>query len=257
MGTDSDPGGPLVSVILPVREPDPLVLARCLCAFAALPWASRLEIIVVHTGHFELGTQESSCTVGAFRLVESAVAGIYPAFNRGIECANGRFLLFFGHDDIALPEMQRALEFIDTLGPGQVLVACGIYVEGVGLRRPSRLRQGIVFRNWGHQALFYSAEIFRTRRYDPRYPLRADHRLNIALLADPAVRCQRLPWVVSYFSRGGFSSRTIEDPLFDSGQATIAGAEFGMAWGILVRVLLPVVRASRTLVRVVRAASVR
>jgi glycosyltransferase involved in cell wall biosynthesis len=247
MGTDSDPGRPLVSVILPVREPDPLVLARCLCAFAALPWARRLEIVLVHTGYFESGMQGLSRGVGAVRLVESTVAGIYPAFNTGIECANGRFLLFFGHDDIALPEMQNALELIDTLGPGQVIVACGIYVQGLGLRRPSRLRQGIVFRNWGHQALFYSAEIFRTRRYDPRYPLRADHRLNIALLADPEVRCERSPWVVSHFSSGGFSTANIADLHFDAEQARIASSEFGWFWGLALRALLPVVRRLRGL----------
>jgi len=248
--SDASPAPALLSVILPLKQPDAAVLRRCLASFAALPGAGRLELVVVHTGPLAAGLlDDHPPRLGSLRVVECATPGIYAAFNTGIEHAGGRFLLFFGHDDIALPDMQHALEALERECDERTLLACAMQVQGIGTRRPSRLRQGIVFRNWGHQALFYSAALLRTRRYDPRYPLRADHRLNIALLADPAVRCLRRREVVSYFSRGGYSSTTIADRHFDAEQAGIAATEFGTFWGLAVAVLVPTLRCARAVVR--------
>ena len=249
MPVDVAPVPSLLSVIVPLREPDEAVLARCLVSFDSLPSAARLEVVLVHTGPFDITLCDVARRIGHCVRVECAEPGIYAAFNRGIEHATGRFLLFYGHDDIALPDMEQALQLLASEGDDAVLLACAVYVQGLGVRRPSRLRQAIVLRNWGHQGLFYASALFRGRRYDLRYPLRADHRLNIALLADRGVRCVRSPRVVTYFARGGFSTSNIADLHFDAEQARIAGEEFGWLWGMAVRVLLPVVRRCRLLLR--------
>jgi glycosyltransferase involved in cell wall biosynthesis len=239
----------LLSVILPVRNPDTAKLKRCLASFDALPSASRIEVIVVRTGMIAESILGGFSRIAGCQVAESSEVGIYAAFNTGIAVAQGRFLLFFGHDDIPLPAMENVLSYLAGQPGARMLVACGMYVEGVGIRWPSRLRQGIVFRNWGHQALFYSADLLQGISYDLRYPLRADHRLNIALLGDPSVRCVRLPLVVSWFARGGFSTRTIADREFDARQATFATEAFGSMWGWTVRLLLPVVRIGRRVIR--------
>ena len=73
--------------------------------------------------------------------------------------------------------------------------------------------------------------------------------LNIQLLADRRVKYLRLPFVVSFFSAGGYSTRAGEDEHFDKSQARIARESFGMFWGIAVQLLLPAVRIARSLSR--------
>ncbi|MFM7273851.1 MAG: glycosyltransferase, partial [Gammaproteobacteria bacterium] len=192
---------PLVSVILPVRAPSRALLQRCLASFAALGCISRMELIVVRTGPLDPAWLEPACAFGRLEIIECEVPGIYPAFNAGIAHARGNFLLFFGHDDIALPDMDVAVQLLGSMNAANTLVACGVYVQGLGVRWPSLLRQAIVFRNWGHQGLLYPATRIERDAYDPAYPLRADHRLNMKLLSDESVSCVRLRLVVACFSR--------------------------------------------------------
>jgi hypothetical protein len=241
---------PLVSVILPVRDPSEVALRRCLCSFAALSAVSRMELVVVRTGVLDPRWLDEARGFCCVRIVECEVPGIYAAFNTGTGAAAGKFLLFYGHDDIALPDMDAAMQLLESTDPERTLVACGVHVQGLGNRWPSRLRQGIVFRNWGHQGLFYPASMIEPEAYDAAYPLRADHRLNMKLLSRKSVACLKPPLVVSYFSRGGYSTQNIADSRFDTEQARLAACDFGWVWGVAVRVLLPVVRATRRAFRV-------
>ena len=241
---------PLVSVILPVRDPSEVLLRRCLSSFAALSTVSRMELVVVRTGVLDPRWLDEARGFCCVRIVECQVPGIYAAFNTVIAAAAGRFLLFYGHDDIALPDMDAAMQLLESTDPERTLVACGVHVQGLGNRWPSRLRQGIVFRNWGHQGLFYPASLIEPDAYDAAYPLRADHRLNMKLLSRKNIACLRPPLVVSYFSRGGYSTQNIADSRFDTEQARLAACDFGWVWGVAVRVLLPVVRATRRAFRV-------
>ena len=240
---------PLVSVILPLRAPSETLLQRCLASFAALPCVSRMELVVVRTGPLETEWLHSSRAFRRVEVIECEVPGIYPAFNAGIAVASGSFLLFFGHDDVALPDMDIAVQFLESTNAANTLVACGVHVQGIGVRWPSWFRQGIVFRNWGHQGLFYPASHIGTDPYDLAYPLRADHRLNMQLLSDKSVSCLRPQLVVAYFSRGGYSTGTITDVRFDAEQPSLAASDFGWLWGMAVRVLLPLVRVARRAVR--------
>ena len=57
------------------------------------------------------------------------------------------------------------------------------------------------------QGLFYSRAALAARRFDLRYPIQADHKLNIEVVTDPSTR-----WAIGYdpvafFSNGGLSSR--------------------------------------------------
>jgi glycosyltransferase involved in cell wall biosynthesis len=240
---------PLLSVVIPVKDPDYTRLRRCLESFHALSGAADIQIVLVHTGPLRSDSLGQFAGLHSLRVVGCELRGIYSACNAGIPPAQGRFLLFFGHDDIALPEMDQALARLACIGQSRVLLACAVYVQGIGVRRPSRWRQGIVFRNWGHQGIFYSASLLHAASYDTRYTLRADHRLNIALLADRTVHCVKLPAVVCYFSRGGYSTQHIIDRHFDAEQAGIAALEFGWIWGVAVSTLIPLLRMFRRVLR--------
>lgn len=240
---------PLLSVILPVKAPNYLVLRRCMASFAALDQASCVQIVVVYTGHLDFLQIGEYPEFHSVHLKHCEAAGIYSAFNAGIEMAEGSFLLFFGHDDVALPEMDEVLFVLSKSCGGRVVVAAGVYVQGIGVRRATRLRQAVALRNWPHQGMFYSACLFDDQKYDISFPLRADHCLNISFLADRSIRCVRPQQVVSYFSRGGFSTRVVEDKEFDANQADITAKAFGWFWGGVVRYLLPFVRQMRKFVR--------
>jgi hypothetical protein len=242
-------------VIVPVKDPDPARLRRCLAAFCSLSAAPSLQLLLMHTGPLDSSIAAGFSGFHSIHAIACEEPGIYSACNEGIGKADGRFLLFFGHDDIALPEMDKVIARLGRITTERVLVACGVCIEGLGVRSPSRLRQSILFRNWGHQGLFYSADILRGRAYESRYAVRADHRLNIALLADPDIECVRMPEVVCYFPRGGFSTLHPVDAAFERDRYAIARQDFGVAWGAALWALMLVMRALRLLRGQLRVAS--
>jgi len=241
---------PLLSVVIPIRALEPAVMARCIASIAALKHAPLIELVVVHTGPFDSALVAASAyAFHGIRVVECAEPGIYRAYNMGASMASGRYLLFFGHDDIALGGMDKAIARVAHEAGSRVMVAAVVYMEGNGLRKPNRLRPLVAFRNWSHQGILYSSQLLAERGYDESYPVRADHVLNIQLLADRSVKYLRLPFVVSFFSAGGYSTRAGADEHFDKSQARIARESFGKFWGIAVRSLLPAARIARSLSR--------
>jgi glycosyltransferase involved in cell wall biosynthesis len=246
---------PLLTVVVPVKAPDPARLARCLFSFAALPSSAEIEVLLVRSGEIPELPVMTAEHFHDLRTIESTAPGIYQACNAGIPAARGRYLLFFGHDDIALPDMETVLSLARNAPDARTMIAAGMYVQGVGNRFPSLLRQGVAFRNWGHQGLLYAADLLHTSSYDTRYPLRADHVLNMSLLADRGVRLLRSRAVVAWFSRGGYSTRVIDDPLFDGSRIRLAGEAFGIHWGLAVGATLLSLRAVRTAARLLRRVS--
>ena len=239
---------PLLTVVMPVRDPSPQALARCVASFAALAYAARIELLLIHTGPFDAAIVAGSG--GAFhslRIMECEEKGIYRAYNAGIEAATGDYLVFFGHDDIVLPGMDAVLSGLERCAPARAVVAADVWMEGRGIRSPTRCRSLIAFRNWCHQGILYSRDALDGHAYDPAYPVRADHVLNIRLLGDARIAYRRFPVAVAFFSAGGFSSVRPEDPRFDADQASLARDAFGWPVACAIRRILPAVRLMRRL----------
>jgi len=197
---------PVLTVVIAAKDAPPLQLRRCIASFAALTHAPHIEIVLVQSGMPSEPGLSWQAPFHAARIIDTPPNGVYAAFNLGIEAAKGRYLLFFGTDDLALPEMDAVLA---QLAHGsEDLHAAACYMQGRGVLAPSMQRRSLIRQNWCQQGIFYSAQRIKQHRFDLRYKVQADHKLNIDLLSDVTLRFSVSAEPVAYFSRGGASSTT-------------------------------------------------
>ena len=209
---------PLLSIIVPVLEPD-AELDRCLMAIRAAFHGDRLpEIVVVTPGGF---TTNLSARLPWIRVTADSRKGIYAAMNDGARASRGRYLYFLGKDDIVLPAFGAALDVLRSDPP--FALSCDIYWGDVGVYsgRPSRF--GILARNICHQGVIYSREAFeRHGPYLRRMRVQADHLLNIKVIWDRSIEVpmRYLDKPIVWYSGVGFSA-TNRDPVFWRAYPTI------------------------------------
>jgi hypothetical protein len=221
---------PILTVIIAAKDPPRDLLSRCLSSFAALPCARKLQVVIVLSGKLPSVDQSTVSVFNAFEVVETAAEGVYVAYNTGIDLARGRYLLFFGVDDIALPPLESTVSSIEE---NEVdLFAAPCYMEKQGLRRPSMNRYSLIHENWCQQGLIYARTAVSSRRFDVRYPIQADHKLNIDLVTDPATRLAIGSEPIAFFSSGGLSSHR-HDIAFIRDFPAIIRAHYGPLIGML------------------------
>jgi glycosyltransferase involved in cell wall biosynthesis len=224
----------LLSVIIAAKNPPAPQLHLCLASFAALANAGRLEILIVRSGEMPELPASLTTAFAKFKIVEVPPEGVYAAYNAGCDHANGTYTLFFGADDIALPGMDAVIDQVLSKGDSHELVAAACYMQSSGIARPSTRRIGLIFANWCHQGLFYRTAYLKTHRYDRRYRIQADHKMNIDIVSNPANRVHIADQLVAYFCAGGVSSLR-PDLQFRADFPAIVGAAYGRPWGWLVR----------------------
>ena len=220
---------PLLTVVIAAKDPDARLLARCLASFAALQGAARLHLLLVQSGQLSAPPNNVAIPFDAFECIETPPRGVYAAYNAGIEHARGRYTLFFGIDDIALPGMDAALTAMEKDPYDLFAAAC--YMQGKGVRQPSANRRSLIRANWCQQGLFYATTRLRKQGFDTRYAVQADHKLNIDLVADPSSRLGLQAEPVAYFSVGGLSSQR-HDLNFIRDFPAIVGAAYGRPSGL-------------------------
>lgn len=223
----------ILTVVIAAKDAPPALLRCCLASFARLARARDIEIVIVNSGTLPNECQPPGEAFGALRIVDMEPKGIYAAFNRGILEATGRYLLFFGVDDIALPGMDGAIEQLQTAEAGYDLFAAAAYMQGYGISAPGRTRAGILFRNWCQQSLFYSRAYLIAHPFDVDYRIQADHKTNIEILSDPKLLVGYSQELVAYFSTGG-TSQVSFDMAFRRDLPRIAGDAFGPAYRMAV-----------------------
>lgn len=222
----------ILTVVIAAKDAPEHFLQCCLSSFARLSHAGAIEIVIVNSGAFPESGRRFADRFGAFRFVEMPPRGVYAAYNRGVDEATGRYILFFGVDDIALPGMDTVIDVLGT-GSDYDLFAAASYMQSTGISVPARIRPAILFRNWCHQGLFYRNGYLKTHPFDVTYPMQADHKANIEMLADQKLHIGRSTELVSYFATGG-SSQTAPDLRFRGDLPRIAGQNFGPAWRLAV-----------------------
>lgn len=139
---------------------------------------------------------------------------IYGAMNDGVSASTGKYLYFLGKDDILLPAFLGAMSLLRQGEPSAVF--CDVYWGDRGLYSGSPSRWKVLARNFSHQGIIYSREVFR--RHGPfsrRMRVQADHLLNIKLLWDRefSARVRYACTPVAWYSGSGFSTTT-NDPVF-------------------------------------------
>lgn len=221
-----------LSVVLASKDPDQRTLELCIASFLALEKSNEIEFIVVSSGalpELRVDVSDFYC----FMIVDTPPEGVYQAYNHGVSCASGEYVLFYGVDDIALPDMDKAINIILQGEISYDLVVCGSYMQGTGVATPSSWSPLILFRNFCHQGIFYKKSVFDRYQYDTKYSIQADHKINIQILADPQMEVYFSQMLVSYFSAGGISS-SVPDLVFRKDLRHIARDSFGLFFASLV-----------------------
>ena len=142
-----------LSVVLAAKDPDQRTLELCIASFSALKKSNDIEFIVVSSGVLpELRIDVSA--FHCFTIINIPPEGVYSAYNHGVSCASGEYVLFYGFDDIALPDMDKV---IDGILYGEIaydLVVCSCYMQGTGVAVPCSWAPFVLFKNFCHQGVF-------------------------------------------------------------------------------------------------------
>lgn len=141
------------------------------------------------------------------KLVSEKDAGVYDAFNKGIESATGRYLYFIGAGDkLREGVLETVREFLPSDEPGLVYGDAFVVKEQIhygGEYCQSRLKT----QNICHQAVFYHRDIFKLLgNYDLRYCIFSDWAMNLKCFGDRRIRTRYLQYIIVDFEGGGLSS---------------------------------------------------
>lgn len=148
--------------------------------------------------------------------------GIYYALNKGLDYITGNWVIFLGADDELLPdfsEMVKELKEPSSIYYGNVLYKedkCGGYISPYKMAKIGMQ----------HQAMFYSASIFKKYRYDPKYSISADSVLNMTCRSDKSIKFIFKDYIVSRFNHTGISARQT-DTLLKKNMSRLILKHFG------------------------------
>lgn len=223
---------PLITVVIAAKNPEPLQLSRCLSSFAALGCAGRIQLVLVLSGQMTAMDRTAHTAFESFEVLDTPATGVYAAFNAGIEKVRAPYALFFGIDDIALPGFDAVASQIEQEPYDLYAAAC--YMQGKGVRSPSANRRSLIKANWCQQGIFYATTQLAARGFDTRYPIQADHKLNIDIVANRSSRVGTSEELVAYFSFGGVSS-VRHDLTFIRDFPNIVSAAYGRPLGLYYR----------------------
>ena len=225
----------LITVVLAAKDPEPKLLDLCLASFAALSNAKKIQLIVVRSGVCDVTKWEILNSFGAMLVIDCLPEGVYAAYNKGILSAKGTYVLFFGVDDIALPDMDIAINYLDSYAGEIHLYASACYMQKKGILKPSSFRLSLIFQNWCHQGIFYLRDYLLNNPYETQYKIQADHKLNIDIVSNKMLNFQVSKNLIAYFSAGGASSLN-PDYQFRSNFPEIVRIAYGVPYGILVKI---------------------
>lgn len=136
--------------------------------------------------------------------------GIYNAMNKGIEKANGEWMLFLNSGDWLYSNDTLKKVFSQDYDT-DILYGDVMYhwpdQRGMELeRKPDNLSLYFFYTDTlCHQATFYKKEIFDTHRYNESFRICSDWALYIQLLTE-GYKFQHLPFCISNFAQDGIST---------------------------------------------------
>lgn len=202
---------PLLSIVIPVLEPD-AELARCVhCILGATQNLPAPEVVIVTPPKFVAAI---AALYPRVRVCAETRRGIYSAMNDGAAASRGKYLYFIGKDDMMLSTLREALTVLEREHPFTLF--CNVYWGTLGTYSGKPLRLRLLTRNLCHQGIIYSREAFdKHGPYLRSMRVQADHLLNIKILWDRAAqsRISYLDKPLAWYSGDGFSM-TNRDAIF-------------------------------------------
>ena len=213
---------PKVSVIV-VTLNVVTILQRCLNSIYQQVYPN-LEIIIIDGGSTDGTTGVIKKNTLKLSFLESEPdKGIYYAMNKGINHSTGNWIYFLGADDMLLPdfsEMLHRLKDDTTIYYGRVLYKGNKTVGALSAYQHAK-------NNIYHQAIIYPSRVFKKYRYSLKYPITADHLLNMQCWNDPAFKLQFVDLTIADFNHTGISS-TQTDVAFQADKARLILKYYGL-----------------------------
>lgn len=147
-------------------------------------------------------------------------SGVYDAMNKGINLANGEWLIFLGAGDELLVDDINQINFsqlsnIKLLYANTLLIIVNeIYDGEFNLLK-------LMKRNICHQAIFYNHSIFNELGFfETRYKVAADYIFNLKAFLLFSTEIKYIQLIVSKFIGGGLSD-TVRDDVFQDNKIKI------------------------------------
>ncbi len=197
--------GPILSFVLAIKDPIEAQFDACVCSMAALKNSSRFDLIVVSAGTTPKINPTVKKRLHKVTVIRQRPEGVYSAYNKGLDYVKTDYVMVIGCDDLLLPGLDDVIDAIPQDRKPHLIAACSL-MQNVGISRPSRFRWGLVFRNWCQQGLLYRSDVFKHKRFDPKYKIQSDHKFNMELVSDARTEILRRPEIVVHFSHQGLSS---------------------------------------------------
>jgi glycosyltransferase involved in cell wall biosynthesis len=223
---------PLLTVVLAVKNPKTAQLDGCIAAIAALRNSPRFDLVIVASGCLPAISESCAARLHRLHIVEEhSPGGIYQAYNRGLDEVETPYVMVMGSDDLLLPGIDNVIDSI-ARGGRPHLLASAVLMQDIGIVRPSRWRSGLIFRNWCQQGLLYRSDTLLTRRFDCKYPVQADHKLNMELVSACETVIEYRDDVICHFASGGLSQK-VQDLDFRRDMPGMVRAYYGSFFWIV------------------------
>lgn len=127
--------------------------------------------------------------------------GIYDAMNKGLDRASGEYVIFMNAGDCFAGE-----SVLDSVARFRGDMIYGDAIEAGHLKKSrhhTQIAKGMITH---HQAIFYRRAAVKGLRYDESYPIAADYKFTIEVLAK-ADCVASIPAPLCIFETGGVSQR--------------------------------------------------
>jgi glycosyltransferase involved in cell wall biosynthesis len=137
--------------------------------------------------------------------------GVYDAFNKGIDIANGDWLFFLGADD-SLANDSVLQRFFSKPIDSELLYGNVLWGEGGEIVAGEFFPEKFYSQNICQQAIFYNKNLFeRIGKFDLKYRLVADWVLNMKAFGLKTIKPVYFDTVVAVYSLGGMSTNVWDE----------------------------------------------
>lgn len=231
----------ILTVVVAVKEWREADVLRLVYSLSVMPLAKKMQMVLVFSNNSpESMIVNLNSNIGSFKFIDTAPQGVYAAFTAGVAASEGSYIIFSGGDDFFMPGLNKILKLIPEMREKQSsLIVSPVCFGDDRLFLPSKSKLGILLKNWCQQGVLYRSDIFEKYHFDEKYPIQADHKFNIELLASNNISIQYTDFIVAYFSCGGMS-QTKPDLLFWKDMPSIVLSNFGWIYATVCRLRMMV-----------------
>jgi glycosyltransferase involved in cell wall biosynthesis len=165
--------------------------------------------------------------------------GVYYAFNKGIDLANGKYIYFIGAGDCLKPGiLEQVREFLPEEIPTFVYGNC--YFVKQKIYNGKKFTDTLFIRdNICQQGIFYHRDIFDIiGKFDLQYRVFADWFFNLKCFIHSGITKHYIDYVIADYEEGGLSSEISRDPVFKKEFPLFVKQQFGIFKSIVCKAFL-------------------